>query len=124
MWPAVYRACLRPTRTFHVPDEQNTSFRTVPFLQAQRPPHAVADLLLVVGAALAPHLGGLDVGGALVVGLGEHAHDGDENFLDGLDGGPALRGVLVVVGVVAGRVEDGDADEAAGVDWGFRVCAD
>ena len=72
--------------------------------QAEHATHAVADLGLVLGAALAPHLGGLDVGGTLVVGLGEHAHDGDEDLLDGLDGAPALRGVLVVVRVVAGRV--------------------
>ena len=72
--------------------------------QAEHAAHAVADLGLVLGTALAPHLGGLDVGGTLVVGLGEHAHDGDEDLLDGLDGAPALRGVLVVVRVVAGRV--------------------
>ena len=72
--------------------------------QAEHAAHAIADLGLVLGAALAPHLGGLDVGGTLVVGLGEHAHDGDEDLLDGLDGAPALRGVLVMVRVVAGRV--------------------
>lgn len=88
----------------------------IDFLQAQHAPDAVANRLLVLVPALAPHLGGLDVGGALVVGLGQHAHDGDEDLFDGLDGRPALGGVLVVVGVVAGGVEDGDADEAAGVD--------
>lgn len=65
---------------------------------------------------IAPHLGGFNVGRALVIGLGEHAHDGDEDLFDRLDGGPALRGVLVVVRVVAGRVQDGDADEATRVD--------
>lgn len=84
-------------------------------LQSQHPPHSLADLVFVVAAALTPHLGGLDVSGTLVVGLGEHAHDGDEDLLDGLDGRPALGGVLVVVRVVAGRVEDGDADQAAGI---------
>lgn len=72
--------------------------------------HAVADLALVVTPLVAPHLSCFDVCGALVVGLGEHAHDADENLLDRLDGRPPLGGVLVVVGVVAGGVEDGDAD--------------
>lgn len=87
-------------------------------LQPQDLAHAVADLVLVLGASLAPHLCGFHVCGALVVGLGQHAHDGDEDLLDRLDGRPALGCVLVVVRVVAGGVEDGDADEAAGVDWG------
>jgi hypothetical protein len=87
-----------------------------PCSKAQHAAHAVADLALVLGAAIAPHLGGLDVGWALVVGLGQHAHDGDEDFLHRLDGAPPLRRVLVVVGIVAGRVQDRDAHEAAGVD--------
>lgn len=91
------------------------------FLQAQHAPNAVANRLLVLVPALAPHLGSLNVGGTLIVWLGQHAHDGDEDLFDGLDGRPALRGVFVVVGVVAGRVEDGDADEAAGVDCDFMV---
>jgi hypothetical protein len=86
-------------------------------LQAQHLTHAVADLVLVLGASLSPHLGRLDVGRTLVVGLGQHAHDGDEDLLDRLDRGPALGCVLVVVGVVARSVEDRDADKAAGVDY-------
>lgn len=70
---------------------------------------------------IAPHLGGVDIGGALVVRLGQKVHDGQQDLLDRLDGRPALRGVLVVVGVVAGRVEDGDAHQAAGVDWLCQV---
>lgn len=85
--------------------------------QAQRPPDPLANLPLVRWPPLAPHLGGLDIGGALVVGLGEHAHDGDEDLLDRLNGAPPLRCVLVVVGVVTGWVEDGDADEAGGIDY-------
>lgn len=88
-----------------------------PISQTQHAPDAVADRLFVLITTLAPHLGGLDIGGALVVGLGQHAHDGDEDLFDGLDGGPAFGGVLVVVGVVAWGVQDGDADEAARVDW-------
>ena len=88
----------------------------ISLLQAQHLPDIIPHLLLVVLPPLPPHLSGFDVGGTLVVGLGEHAHDADEDLLDGLDGGPALGGVLVVVWVVAGGVEDGNADEAARVD--------
>lgn len=38
-------------------------------LQTQHAPNTVADRLFVLIPTLAPHLGGLDVGGALVVGL-------------------------------------------------------
>lgn len=103
-------------------DHDNSSFFLLSFflflfpLQPQHAPHAIPHNSLIVIPPLAPHLGGLNVGGALVVGLSEHAHDRNEDLFDGLDGGPALGGVFVVVGVVAGGVEDGDADEAAGVD--------
>ena len=76
----------------------------------QHAPHPLLDAILVLAPPLAPHLSGLDVGGALVVGLGQHAHDRDEDLLDRLDGRPPLGRVLVVVRVVAGRVQDRDAD--------------
>jgi hypothetical protein len=91
--------------------------------QAQHAPTALSDPLVELGALLAPHLGGLNVGGTLVVGLGEHAHDGDENFLDALDGRPALRRLLVVVGIVARRVQDRDADQAARINCDVSACA-
>lgn len=75
------------------------------------------DLLVIFGSPIAPLLGGIDICGALVIGFGQQVHDREQDLLDGLDGRPPLGGVLVVVGVVAGRVEDGDADEAAGVDY-------
>ena len=91
-------------------------------LQPQHAAHAVPYLALVFVPPLAPHLGRLYIGGTLIVGLGEHAHDADEDLLHGLDRRPALGGLLVVVWVVTGRVEDGDADEAAGVDCEMRRC--
>ena len=83
--------------------------------QSQALPHAVPDLALVLVPPLAPHLGRLDVCGTLIVGLGQHAHNADEDLLDGLDGRPPLGGVLVMVRVVTGRVEDGYAHEATWV---------
>lgn len=85
-------------------------------LKPQALSHLIPDLLLVFGSSLTPHLGRLDIGGALIIGLSKHAHDGDENLLDTLDRRPALRGVFVVVRVVAGWVQDGDADCAVGID--------
>lgn len=61
-----------------------------------------------------------DVGAALDVGLGEHADDAEQDLLDALHRRPTLRGRLVHVRVVAGRVEDGDADLARGVDVGVE----
>lgn len=86
------------------------------FSQSQPLPHFIADLLLILGSALPPHLGGLDIGGTLVIGFSQHAHNGDKDFLDALDGRPALGGVLVVVGVITGGMQDGNADCAIGVD--------
>nr|POE53546.1 hypothetical protein CFP56_28768 [Quercus suber] len=80
-------------------------------------PHALAELL----AVLAPQLAGLDVRGAFVVGAAEHADDGEQDGLGGLHGRPALRGGLVAVLVVFGRVQDTDADDAGFVDWRVGV---
>ena len=54
--------------------------------QSQPLPHFIADLLLVLGSALAPHLGSLDIGWTLIIRLSEHAHHGDKDLLDALDG--------------------------------------
>lgn len=78
--------------------------------QPQTPPYTILDLGLVLGTPVAPHLCCFHVRGTLIVRLGEHAHDADEDLFHRLDGGPALRGVFVVVWVVAGWMEDGDAD--------------
>lgn len=78
--------------------------------------HLITHLGLVLGPPLPPHLRSLDVSGTLVVRFCQHAHDRDEDLLHALDGRPALRGMFVVVGVVAGGMEDRDADGAVGVD--------
>lgn len=72
--------------------------------KSQHATNARSNNILILLPLIAPHLGRLHVGGTLVVGLGKHAHDGDEDLFDGLDGGPALGGVFVVVWVVAGGV--------------------
>lgn len=84
--------------------------------QSQRATDAFSDLLLELWPALPPHLCGLDVGGTLVIRLREHRHDGYQDLLDALDGRPALRRALVMVRVVAGRVEDRDTHFAVRVD--------
>ena len=86
----------------------------------QRDPHVLVRDLLELVPPLPPHLGRVHVGRALGVGLGQHAHDGEQDLLDRLDGAPALGALLVAEGVVAGRVEDGDADAAVGVDVGVE----
>ena len=70
---------------------------------------SVADLCLVGVAVIAPHFGGVDVGGRLVVGLGQHGHDGQKNGFDALDRGPSLGRTLIGHGIGAGLVEDGNA---------------
>lgn len=83
---------------------------------AQTSPHPLPHRPLKVASPLPPHLGRLDIRGALVVGLRQHAHHADQDLLHALDRTPPLRGLFVVVRVVAGGVQDGDADEAGGVD--------
>lgn len=82
-------------------------------LQPQGPPHAILNLLIVLGPPVAPLLGGIDVGGTLIVGLSQQVHDREQDLLYRLDGGPTLGGMLVVIWIVAGGMEDGDTDEAA-----------
>lgn len=73
-------------------------------LQTQTPPYISAHPCFVVCSLLTPLPRGIDVGWALVVRLGEHAHDADEDTPDGLQGRPALGGALVMVWIVAWRV--------------------
>lgn len=84
--------------------------------KTKRPPDISLDLVLEFRSPFPPHPRRVDVGRRLVVGLGQHAHDTNQNLLHALDGRPAFRGVFVVIRVVAGRVEDGYADHAVGVD--------
>jgi hypothetical protein len=69
------------------------------------PPH---DFLIFI-PPLSPHPCGVHVRWTLIVRLRQHAHHAYQNLLDTLYGRPTLRGLFVVHGVVAGRVEDGDA---------------
>lgn len=87
-----------------------------PGSQTQTLLHLIPNLLLVLGSPLAPHLSSLHIGGTLVIRLGKHTHNRDEDLLHALDGRPALRGVFVVVWVVAGGMKDGDAYGSVGVD--------
>lgn len=54
--------------------------------QTQPPSDFLPDPLLILASSLTPHLGGLHVGRTLIVGLRQHAHDGDQDLLDALDG--------------------------------------
>lgn len=78
---------------------------------AQTRPHARATPFAELLGVLAPQPGGLDVGGAFVVGTAQHADDGEDDSFGRLDGRPALRGRFVAVFVFFGRVEDG-------LEWG------
>jgi hypothetical protein len=84
--------------------------------QSQALPNIRLDPTFKLRPPLPPHPSGIHIRRALVVRLGDHAHHTDQDLLDALDRAPALRGLLVVVGVVAGRVKDGDADDAVCVD--------
>lgn len=75
---------------------------------------------------LSPHLCSVHVGGTFIVGATQHADDGDEDGLRRLHGRPSFRSRFISILVVFGRVEDGDADFARGVevgmeDWGFEL---
>lgn len=95
--------------------ESRHSTTAQPDSQTQTFLHLVPNPLLVLGSPLAPHLSSLNISGALVIRLGKHAHNRDEDLLHALDGRPALRGVFVVVWVVAGGMKDGNADGSVGV---------
>lgn len=47
---------------------------------------------------------GLNVGGTLVVGTGQHRDDTDQDGLNGMDWGPALARLLVTVLVLTWRM--------------------
>lgn len=80
------------------------------FSKAQRSSDVLLDLLLKLCSSLPPHSCRIDIGRRFVVRLGKHAHNTDEDLFHALDRAPAFGGVFVVVGVVARRVQDRDAD--------------
>lgn len=71
----------------HVKGRRTPCFFRVssPQLKSQHLPNAVPHFILVLAPTLPPHLRCFYVCGTLVVGLGEHAHYGDEDLLDRLN---------------------------------------
>ena len=69
-------------------------------------PDRETGFLLKCGPVLSPHLGRVHIGRRLRVGLRQHRHDGEEDFLYALDRGPALTAGLVAQGIIARGVED------------------
>ena len=74
--------------------------------QSQTRLNVVPDHFLIILPPLSPHLCRLYIRRALVIRLGEHAHHANQYLLHALYRRPALGGLLVVVWVVAGRVQD------------------
>lgn len=69
---------------------------------------------------LAPHLGGVHVGSALVVWLCQHADHRQQDLLHALHRAPALGTALVAHRVISWSVEDGDAHTPVWVDVGVE----
>jgi len=87
--------------------------------QSQALPDIRLDPALKLRPSLSPHSRSIHIGRALVVWLSDHAHDTDQDLFHTLNRTPALGSLLVVVGVVAGRVKDRYADNAVSVDCGI-----
>ena len=104
-------------KPFHASSPTARLLSFFPSSQPQALPNIRLDPTLKLRPPLPPHPSRIHIRRALIVRLGDHAHHADENLLDALDRAPALRGLLVVVRVVAGRVQDGDANDAVGVDY-------
>lgn len=85
-------------------------------LQSQALPDIRLNPALKLRPPLPPHPRSIHIGRTLVVRLSDHAHDTDQDLLHALNRTPALGSLLVVVGVVAGRVKDRYADDAVSVD--------
>jgi len=67
--------------------------------------HTTLELFSVV----APHDGGVDVGGRVVVGIRQHADDAHDDTLHAVDGSPShVRSLVRIVLVVSRGVKDGD----------------
>ena len=85
--------------------------------QPQTLPNICPYNLLILVALLSPHTCRIHICWTLIVRLRQHAHNTDEDLLDALNRRPALRRLLVVVRVIAWRVQDRDADFAVGIHW-------
>lgn len=83
--------------------------------------HIVPHNPLILGSVLSPHPSCIHVCRALVVRLRKHAHNTNEDLLDALYWRPAFGRLLVVVRVIAGRVQNRDADFAVGIHCTLSV---
>lgn len=99
------------------PSSKRTQFNQTQPSKTQTPLHLIPNLSLILRSAVTPHLSSLNISRALIIRLSKHAHNRDEDLLHALDRRPALRGMFVVVRVIAGGMEDGDADSSVGIDY-------
>lgn len=67
------------------------------------------------GRRVRERYGGINVGTAFVIWLGQHAHHRQEYLFHTLHGTPTFRTAFIHIGIVAGRMEDADADSSIGV---------
>lgn len=89
----------------------------VGYSQPQSLPNLIPHLPLILPPPLSPHLRGLNIRRRFIIRLRQHTHNRDENLLHALNRRPPLRSVFVMVGVVTGGMEDGDAHGSVGVDY-------
>ena len=74
--------------------------------------HTTLELLAVI----APHDGGVDVGGRVIVGIRQHTNNAHNDALHAVDGSPShIRSLVGVVLVVSRWMQDRDA--YLGLEW-------
>lgn len=78
------------------------------------------DLAVELQPVVSPELTGINVGSRLGVGFGKHGHHAQEDFFYALHRRPSFLGPLIVVGVFARRVQNGDTDCSVGVHVGMQ----
>jgi hypothetical protein len=78
-------------------------------LQPQAPSHPIPNPRLKLSPPLPPHLGRLHIGRTLIIRLRQHAHNRDEYLLHTLYRAPPLGSALIVIRIIARRVEDRNA---------------
>lgn len=78
--------------------------------------HTAGYLALEFSVVLPPLLGGVHIGGGLVVRIGQHGDNREEDRLHGVHRQPALLGLFIAPLVIPRLVEDRDAHVAGLVD--------
>lgn len=78
--------------------------------------HATRHLALEIRIRLSPFLCSVHIGRRLVVGIGQHRNDRDQNRFDSVHRQPALGGLLVAPLIIAGLVQNADADVSVLLD--------